>query len=78
MLTLGDFHYQFRICSNSTDTRVVETRKWRPETVIDNVRVHDNRIGQIFVFLDSNSIRCSSMAVCMPYGVVLVAREVEL
>jgi hypothetical protein len=57
---------------------VVETRKWRPETVIDNVRVHDNRIGQIFVFLDSNSIRMSSMAVCMPYGVVLVAREVEL
>jgi hypothetical protein len=46
--------------------------------VIDNVRVHDNLIGQIIVFLDSNSICSSSMAVCMPYNVVLVAREAEL
>jgi len=78
MLTFGDFNYKFRLCSVSAWPREVEERRWRPETVIDNVRVHDDLISQIIVFLDSNSIRCSSMAVCLPYNTVLVAQEVDL
>jgi hypothetical protein len=77
-VTFGDFHCEFRVSSVSVDPLTVERRKWRPETVIDGVRVHDNLIGQVIVFLDSNSIPASSMAASMPYNVVLVAQEVAL